>query len=184
MSRNNIKKQKLNPVRIEIKPSKFLKREVGVFAAKNLPKDSVVIDADHFSDIRFIPWGAFKSYDKVTKAKVMGFCPATPEGFYAPKDLNYMSIAWHMNHTCNPNIGFNNKDDFVAMRNIKKGEELSWDYGFDETNPKFKMKCFCGRKECRKFVTGNDWIILMKDKTKYKYFSPKLKEFINKQNKK
>jgi hypothetical protein len=142
MSQNKLSKQILNPVRIEIRPSKFLKGEVGVFSTRVIPKDGIVIDANHFHDIKFISWKIFNSFDKVTKNKIIGFCPATPDGFYAPTDLNYMSIAWHMNHTCNPNVGFNDKDDFVAMRKIKKGEELSWDYGYDETNPKFKMSCF------------------------------------------
>lgn len=175
------KQSKLRPVIIEIKPSKITKGGVGVFATRQLKKDSVVIPAEHFSNIRFISWKDFKTLDKITKSKVMDYCPATPKGFYAPPDLNFLSIAWHMNHSCNPNIGFNSTDDFVAMRNIKKGEELSWDYGFDESNPKFKMSCVCNSHGCRRKVTGNDWKILMNDKTKYGYFSPKLKGFIKEQ---
>lgn len=168
----------LVPVRIEIKPSKKLKGEVGVFAVRPLKKNSIIADAAHFSNIRFISWLNFKKFDALTRQKIVSYCPATPKGFFAPPDLNYLSIAWHMNHSCNPNVGFNDLYDFVAMRNIKKGEELCWDYGFDETNPVFKMRCNCREKTCRKIVTGNDWKFLMNDKQARHYFSPALKKFI------
>lgn len=173
----------LPPVRIEIRPSKLLPGEVGMFAVRPLKKDSIVIDAKHYSGLRLISWKDFKKFDAITREKIMGYCPGTPEGFFAPKDLNYLSIAWHMNHSCNPNIGFSANDDFIAMRNIKAGEELCWDYGFDEPNPAFKMSCKCGQRSCRKVVTGNDWKVLMKDKKKYHYFSPRLKKFIARNNK-
>lgn len=181
MTTKNSKIEIIPAVRIEIKPSKIIKGEVGMFAAQNLLKDSIVADASQFANLRFFPWEVFSQLDSVTKKKVMGYCPATPEGFFAPPDLNYISIAWHMNHSCNPNVGFNAHDDFVAMRNVKKGEELTWDYGFDESNTAFKMKCACGAKKCRKVVTGNDWKLLIKVTDKYKYLSPKLKSFIRQQ---
>jgi hypothetical protein len=183
MSRKKIifEKYSIPSVRIEIRPSKILKGEVGVFSTQKLLKNHVVADASQFSDLQFIPWRRFERLDNVTKKKIMGYCPATPEGFFVPPNLNYISIAWHMNHSCNPNVGFSVRDDFVAMRDIQKGEELLWDYGFDETNPKFKMKCTCGAKRCRKVITGSDWKFLMRDADKYKYFSPKLKSFIMQQ---
>jgi hypothetical protein len=123
-------------------------------------------------------WEDFAKLDTITKRKIMDYCPGTEEGFYTPKDYNYLTIAWHMNHSCEPNIGFDAKDNFVAMKNLKKGEELTWDYGFDETNPKFKMKCDCGTKNCRKVVTGNDWKFLIEDPKKVNYVSRKLKALI------
>ena len=164
----------LPPVRIEIKPSKILKNEIGVFSVRPLKKDSVIVNAEHFSDMRVIKWEDFNKFDSITKKKIMSYCPGTPEGFSAPADLNYISIAWHLNHSCNPNVGFNGNYDFVAMRSIKKGEELCWDYSFDETNPKFKMKCSCGSNNCRGLVTGNDWKLLVNNRKIIKYLSPKL----------
>lgn len=174
------KSWKIQPLRIEIRPSKMLPGEIGVFAVKNLPKDSVIVDASHFDDMRFVPWDKFSGLDPATQKKILAHCPGTPKGFFVPTDLNYISVAWHMNHSCNPNVGFNSHDDFVAMRTIRKNEELVWDYGFDETNPSFKMKCTCGGKQCRKIVTGNDWKILMSYAQKAKYFSQQLKNFIKK----
>lgn len=166
----------LNPVRIEIKPSKLVKGEVGLFATRAIKKDSVIVPDSHFSDMQFIPWKDFDKFDRTTKRKIVDFCIGDNGGFWAPRDLNYISIAWHINHSCNPNIGFNSKADFVAMRNIKKGEELTWDYGFGESNPNFRMVCKCGTKKCRKLITGNDWKNLILNQKFYKYMLPNLKK--------
>jgi hypothetical protein len=120
----------------------------------------------------------FKTLDAVTKRKLMGYCPGTPEGLLAPADLNYISVAWQMNHSCQPNVGFNATDDFVAMRAIKRGEELCWDYAFAESNPKFRMKCRCGAVDCRGVVTGKDWRHLMSEPAKRGYFSSDLRRLV------
>ena len=84
-----------------------------------------------------------------------------------------------MNHSCQPNVGFNAVDDFVAMRAIKRGEELCWDYGFAETNPKFRMKCQCGTVDCCGIVTGTDWKRLKSLPTKLQYFSADLRRLVH-----
>jgi uncharacterized protein len=82
-----------------------------------------------------------------------------------------------MNHSCNYNVGFDKVGNFVTARNIKQGEELLLDYGLFFSDPKFKMKCMCGSKNCRKFITGNDWKDKkFRDKNK-KYF---LRELLSK----
>lgn len=45
-----------------------------------------------------------------------------------------------LNHSCNPNLGIKGKVTFVAMKNIKKGEELTFDYSISEEDVKWKMK--------------------------------------------
>lgn len=176
-----IKKETIPKVIIEIKPSKLLPSEIGVFSVRPIKKGAIIIEAKHFSNVKMIKWENFKKCDPITKKRILGFCAATPEGFFAPPNLNYISIAWHLNHSCNPNVGFNDNYDFIAIRNIKKNEELCWDYGFDETNPRFKMSCLCQDKNCRKTITGIDWKKLMLDDSKKEYFSPQLKKFIKKQ---
>ncbi len=89
----------------------------------------------------------------------MDFCIGTPEGFIPPEnlDFNRLSIEWYLNHSCEGNCGFNDNGDFVAIREIESGEELTYDYGLAESNPNFRMMCACGSKSCRKLITGNDW---------------------------
>ena len=55
------------------------------------------------------------------------------------------------NHSCQSNMYLNFIDGhiyFVASRDIKKGEELTYDYAFDY-DPLCLVKCFCGSNNCR-----------------------------------
>lgn len=55
------------------------------------------------------------------------------------------------NHCCSPNMYLDFIDGhiyFVADRDIKMGEELTYDYAFDY-DPLALVKCFCGSKDCR-----------------------------------
>jgi len=64
-----------------------------------------------------------------------------------------------INHSCNPNCEADEDDDthrvFIkALRNIKAGEELNYDYGLvidERYTPKLKAQylCLCGAKQCR-----------------------------------
>ena len=55
----------------------------------------------------------------------------------------------YFNHSCEPNLGVRNRSDLYALRTIKKGEELTYDYAttIDES-----FKCLCGAKKCRKTI--------------------------------
>ena len=67
------------------------------------------------------------------------------------------SSRW-INHSCNPNCEADEENDRIfikALRNIKAGEELNYDYGLiiDEPyTPKLKAEypCWCGAPNCRK----------------------------------
>jgi SET domain-containing protein len=61
------------------------------------------------------------------------------------------------NHSCDPNLGFFGQVGLVAMRNIKAGEELMFDYAMSDGGPYDEFDCYCGSSNCRKKITGNDW---------------------------
>jgi SET domain-containing protein len=64
-----------------------------------------------------------------------------------------------INHSCNPNCEADEDEDsnrvFIkALRNIKAGEELNYDYGLVIDEPytkqlKAQYQCLCGAKDCR-----------------------------------
>lgn len=110
-------------VRIEIKPSIILPGEIGVFAMRRIAKDEIIVPATHFADARLVEWSVFDRLDAVTKRKIMGYCPGTAEGFFAPPDLNYISVAWQINHSCDPNVGFNERDQ--RWRNMGRFDSRS-----------------------------------------------------------
>lgn len=93
--------------------------------------------------------------------------------FIVPTRKEELEETGVFNHSCDPNIGFKNSIQFIAIRNIQKDEELVFDYAFNETLMK-DFECKCGSADCRKIITKNDW----KNKNiqeKYKeFFSPYL----------
>ena len=67
-----------------------------------------------------------------------------------------------MNHSCNPNCDTDIVDGKIWIRSfkdIKKGEELTYDYGFSFHKEDFRDHvCKCGAKNCVGFiVTESDW---------------------------
>ena len=66
------------------------------------------------------------------------------------------NLAIYINHSCNPNVGPDGQITFIALRNIKAGEELCYDYAMT-TSYEYRLVCNCGSKICRKIITGDDW---------------------------
>ena len=68
-----------------------------------------------------------------------------------------------INHSCEPNceaVIYGDGEEaeiwLVAKRDLKKGEELSFDYGFDLENFR-EHPCLCGSKKCVGFIVGEDY---------------------------
>mmetsp|Transcript_24055 Transcript_24055/g.50370 ORF Transcript_24055/g.50370 Transcript_24055/m.50370 type:complete len:236 (+) Transcript_24055:38-745(+) len=63
-----------------------------------------------------------------------------------------------VNHSCDANIGVRDNDDggydFYAMKEIKEGEELVWDYEMTEWEVGSMDDCLCGAERCRKKFGG------------------------------
>jgi len=62
----------------------------------------------------------------------------------------------YSNHSCDANLGMRGEITFVAMRDIKRGEELTHDWAMTD-NDDYSIECKCGAPNCRKAVTGKDW---------------------------
>jgi uncharacterized protein len=58
---------------------------------------------------------------------------------------------WYLNHSCDPNCEITGRT-IVARRDIRKGEELAFDYSCDVDWPGFAMPCSCGSPRCRKVI--------------------------------
>jgi len=90
------------------------------------------------------------------------------------KKNNEFERANCFNHSCNPNAGINGQIFLVAMRDINSEEQITFDYAMclhAATGVKeFKMKCLCGSKNCRGFITENDWMIPALQKKYRGYF--------------
>ena len=73
------------------------------------------------------------------------------------------------NHSCNPNCevtGTGLKVWVHSIKDIKKGEEFSYDYGFSYDNDYKNYPCKCRSKNCCGFIVreGSRWRIKSKKK--------------------
>ena len=69
-----------------------------------------------------------------------------------------------INHSCNPNCEVEGKGLklwITAIRDIKKNEELSYDYGFGYDEDYKQFVCKCGAKNCVGYIVreGSRWRI-------------------------
>ena len=93
-----------------------------------------------------------------------------------------------INHSCTPNVGISGQVFYVAMQQIRAGEEIVYDYAMIcASNPKselvFGFPCCCGSKNCRGMVTEGDWELPELQKRYKGYFSWYIQEKIDKLNK-
>lgn len=60
-----------------------------------------------------------------------------------------------LNHSCEPSCGIKNSTEVVAMRDLKKDDEITIDYGmivydYDQLKLEQDLTCNCGSKICRR----------------------------------
>lgn len=62
----------------------------------------------------------------------------------------------YSNHSCDANLGLRGEITFVAMRDVRAGEELTHDWAMTDDDH-YSLECKCGSPNCRKTLTGKDW---------------------------
>jgi len=95
-----------------------------------------------------------------------------------PEDTDFF------NHSCEPNSGFKGQIFLVAMRDIKKEEEITFDYAMVVSKSVgsdvvFEIECQCGSKHCRKKITESDWTLPDLQRKYSGYFSQYIQEKID-----
>ena len=85
--------------------------------------------------------------------------------------------ARYINHSCDPNCEVDiirGKIWISSIRNIKKGEELTYDYGYEFDKEDYKDHiCKCGSRKCIGYIISSD------DWKKYKKFISNKERNIN-----
>ncbi|MFC1647082.1 SET domain-containing protein [Patescibacteria group bacterium] len=93
-------------------------------------------------------------------------------------DLHEQSL--FINHSCDPNSALKRLVDLYAIKNIKKGKEVTFDYSASVgVDVEWEMNCNCGSNNCRKQI-GNVSTIPKNQLMKY-YNAGCLQDFIKKQ---
>ncbi|MBW6496657.1 MAG: SET domain-containing protein, partial [Burkholderiaceae bacterium] len=81
----------------------------------------------------------------------------------SPLDLPRMP-QHYVNHSCDPNSGFDGQIIIVAMRDIEVDEEITYDYAMimisnENSKSYFSFDCKCGSDLCRRIIRESDWQI-------------------------
>lgn len=122
---------------LEVRKSKI--RKMGVFAKRDFRKGQLILKTVpgtiiHKDEFKHVPYSErWNYYDE--------------DHYYFMSDPEF-----YINHSCDPNVFLR---DFMlyAMKPIKKGDEICYDYSLDGID-KWTMKCNCGAKRCRKKIDG------------------------------
>ncbi len=147
----------------------------GVFATKDIPKGNKIIE--------YIGEKIRKSEgDKRSAERINRYLNSKTTGSVYIFELNKKydidgsfkyNKARYINHSCDPNCEVDiirGKIWISSLKNIKKGQELNYDYGYDFDKDDYKdHKCKCNSRKCIGYIISkDDW--------------PKYKRFIKKRN--
>ena len=135
--------------RTEVCESKIHGR--GLFATAHIAKDEVVaVKGGHIVDRKTLR-------EKITPAFGPVEIQIDDDLFIAPvtKEERELSMLYS-NHSCDPNVGVRGEITFVAMRDIRAGEELTHDWAMTDDDD-YSIDCNCGASNCRQILTGKDW---------------------------
>jgi len=140
----------------KIKKSNINKR--GLVANKDIKKDEIII----WYKGRLISKKETESNPKFNNEKAIYLFNINSK-YDLDGDYEY-NTARLINHSCDPNCevaGVGLKLWIAAIKNIKKGEELSYDYGFGYDEHYKDYVCKCGSKNCCGYIIrqGSRWRI-------------------------
>ncbi len=133
----------------------------GLYARKDIPKDTWIlqyvgtkIDKDE-SDRR--------ANDLLEKAKIDGGAKVYMFILNDKWDIDG-NVSWNparlMNHSCDPNVEAQTWKEkeiwFIALKDIKKGDELTFNYGFD-LSCWLDHPCLCGSPNCVGYIASEEY---------------------------
>jgi SET domain-containing protein len=138
---------------IEVKSSPIHGK--GLFAKKNIRTNTKIIE--YVGEIITKKQGdkrAEKQYNSAKESKT-GFVYVFELNKSYDLDGNVpYNIARFINHSCTPNCKYIVKHKrvwIISIKPIKKGEEITYDYGYDIDNHK-EHPCNCRSSECSGFI--------------------------------
>ena len=133
----------------------------GVFAKKDIPDRAKVIEYVGRKVTK-------KQSDDIYDEQYEKSAEHTKDGGVYLFELNKRydiegNVPWNtarlINHSCDPNCEtdiIKGKIWIIALRDIKKGEELSYDYGFEFDRDYRDHPCKCGSKKCVGYIVDED----------------------------
>lgn len=115
----------------------------GIFTGEDIPSGGLI----------FLVEGMMKREPYLLELYYIGerWLGVDRETWIEPPEQNPM---YFTNHSCNPNAILEDRLKVVALRQIKKDEEITIDYALTEEDPYWKMECHCAEQNCRGLIVG------------------------------
>jgi SET domain-containing protein len=110
---------------------------LGVYTRRDIAKGALVIEC----------MGIVRHKDEVYEGlRALQIGPET----YLAEDFSNPRLDDFINHSCDPNVGFADGSlKMYALRDIRPGEELFWDYRTSINEAGWEVPCTCGTVNCR-----------------------------------
>jgi len=144
------------------------RRQRAIYATQFIPEGTVVFETDPLQrETRYITGDELNKLDYATKMRWWIYCWQLDDNVFSgprtdmtldeaiPRDgLNYI------NHSCDPNIGYDGDDVLVTLRDVKVGEMICYDYATSDTDANFPgFDCECGSYCCRGRIKFSDYLM-------------------------
>ena len=133
----------------KIKKSKIDKKGRGLYASKNIKVGTKVIDYVG----KIVTNKQIEDSDKFDNSKPI-YLFTLNKRYTLDGDFHW-NTAGLINHSCKNNCEYEGKGLKIwvtAVKNIKKGEELTCDYGFGYDEDYKQFPCKCGSKNCCGYI--------------------------------
>jgi uncharacterized protein len=132
----------------------------GVFARQDIKKDDQIIE---YIGVKISKSESERrANERLARAETTGEAAVYIFNLNKRQDLDGSgkeNLARLINHSCDPNceaIQSRGRIWICAMRDIKKGDELTFNYGFDLENWD-RHECRCGTERCVGFIVGEEY---------------------------
>src|ERR1044071_7771904 len=136
-----------------VRPSPI--HSVGVYTNTPIRKGTRVVEC---AGERITPEEAARRYDGISRTYLYGL----EDGKTV---IDGEGMGAYLNHSCDPNCEVDEVKGRVwlyAIRDIRAGEELVWDYNlYDDEEP---APCHCGSPRCRGTMYSREWMAKMRRK--------------------
>jgi len=137
----------------------------GVFAGRAIAAGTPLVGEDDWIDeaerrsFSNMSAGQLEQLTPAVRATFLRFAyNTTPEqitGTFHPEHVCHPVN--FLNHSCEPNAGYDGANGILALRRITAGEEICMDYGTFSFSFEHEFTCRCGSPWCRGQVRRDDW---------------------------
>ena len=139
----------------KVDSSKLIEGTKGAFAIVDIPKDTKIVQYKG----KLITKSVSEKRSDMHKAKGELWIFTLNDTYDIDASV-HGNEARFINHSCEPNCQAVNHDDeevwIESICDIKKGEELTYNYSFDEPDGAFP--CLCGSKTCSGWIVKDDYV--------------------------